>query len=536
MASFVTGSTPSARGVRKINEQTVQEGRALIITEENESNYSWEDIPCGSLKVSGNTGVILVKLRGQGNWVPSNVRLDVARDANGNVVYDMNNSELGHTISIAKDSIVLRENYVITNIDVGNNQFTYEDETGQRYFGEKSDKGYHFELKKGHYAPGRNMLEVVIDDCLYRSAASGGIIEQSETKFIVTEALVNDMELTVKYVELIRIGNPYPRIFLRRGNYESLNNSDVNKLAHELEEKEEEFSKALGAETGAPENAEVGDIWIDFTGSPDKEDEYLGEPPSSLDYIPWWRIIGYPSTVAAAKANNLMKDAVAEGHRHNISEIDGLNLAVSGGVTKVLFATLSDKASVATEAENAYKLQNCTIGVEEGCVVQVQQDGKIASTLIPNHTHKLSSLTMDNETTTLAQGIVDYIKSNTFVHGMILPFYGNDIPDGWAECNGSKGTPDLRDRFVMGVGSYGLGTTLEDSVPNITGAFKQWKELGAEGAFHRAGSWGDASSKDGSDDTTHRIEFDASRSNPAYGRNGGRVLPRTCVLRYIMKL
>jgi hypothetical protein len=88
----------------------------------------------------------------------------------------------------------------------------------------------------------------------------------------------------------------------------------------------------------------------------------------------------------------------------------------------------------------------------------------------------------------------------------------------------------------MGVGSYGLGTMLEESVPNITGAIKQWKELGAEGAFYRTGDWGGANSKDGGSDGTHRIEFNASRVNAAYGRNGGRVLPRTCVLRYIMKL
>ena len=73
------------RGVRKINEHTVQEGRALIITEENEDQYSWADIPNGSLKVSGTSGLIMVKLAGQSNWVPSNVRLDVARDSNGNI-------------------------------------------------------------------------------------------------------------------------------------------------------------------------------------------------------------------------------------------------------------------------------------------------------------------------------------------------------------------------------------------------------------------------------------------------------------------
>lgn len=34
------------------------------------------------------------------------------------------------------------------------------------------------------------------------------------------------------------------------------------------------------------------------------------------------------------------------------------------------------------------------------------------------------------------------------------------VPSGWALCNGSNGTPDLRDRFVVGAGStYAVGAT-----------------------------------------------------------------------------
>ena len=36
----------------------------------------------------------------------------------------------------------------------------------------------------------------------------------------------------------------------------------------------------------------------------------------------------------------------------------------------------------------------------------------------------------------------------------------NAIPSGWALCNGSNGTPDLRDRFIVGAGStYTVGAT-----------------------------------------------------------------------------
>ena len=49
-----------------------------------------------------------------------------------------------------------------------------------------------------------------------------------------------------------------------------------------------------------------------------------------------------------------------------------------------------------------------------------------------------------------------------FVTGMIMMWGGSiaSIPSGWALCNGSNGTPDLRDRFIVGAGSgYSVGAT-----------------------------------------------------------------------------
>ena len=50
--------------------------------------------------------------------------------------------------------------------------------------------------------------------------------------------------------------------------------------------------------------------------------------------------------------------------------------------------------------------------------------------------------------------------SSLFVTGMILMYTGNSAPSGWAICNGSNGTPDLRDRFIVGAGSaYSVNNT-----------------------------------------------------------------------------
>ena len=56
--------------------------------------------------------------------------------------------------------------------------------------------------------------------------------------------------------------------------------------------------------------------------------------------------------------------------------------------------------------------------------------------------------------------------------GTILPWYGksSDIPDGFALCDGTKGTPDLRNRFLVGAGSnYTLGDTGGEDQVTLSG-------------------------------------------------------------------
>jgi hypothetical protein len=94
-----------------------------------------------------------------------------------------------------------------------------------------------------------------------------------------------------------------------------------------------------------------------------------------------------------------------------------------------------------------------------------------------------SSLTVGNATnattvtTTVASGATGTtqavgtnnttIATTAFVRsiipaGVILMWSGSiaSIPSGWVLCNGGSGTPDLRDRFIVGAGSgYGVGAT-----------------------------------------------------------------------------
>ena len=68
-----------------------------------------------------------------------------------------------------------------------------------------------------------------------------------------------------------------------------------------------------------------------------------------------------------------------------------------------------------------------------------------------------NDFTYNPSTNTLKVGnIIDSSgNASAFVTGMIILWYGDtsNIPGGWVLCNGQNGTPDLRDRFVIGAGN-----------------------------------------------------------------------------------
>lgn len=73
----------------------------------------------------------------------------------------------------------------------------------------------------------------------------------------------------------------------------------------------------------------------------------------------------------------------------------------------------------------------------------------------------------------LVAGDTEGVTAAAFVVGQVIMWFGSAgaVPDGWALCNGSNGTPDLRDRFVVGAGtSYALGDTGGDDETSSSGA------------------------------------------------------------------
>ncbi len=61
-------------------------------------------------------------------------------------------------------------------------------------------------------------------------------------------------------------------------------------------------------------------------------------------------------------------------------------------------------------------------------------------------------------------------NSSLFVTGMIMMYTGSTAPSGWAICDGSNGTPDLRARFIVGAGDGSGAGNSNYSVNNTGGA------------------------------------------------------------------
>jgi len=77
-------------------------------------------------------------------------------------------------------------------------------------------------------------------------------------------------------------------------------------------------------------------------------------------------------------------------------------------------------------------------------------------------------------------------KFNYLPRGTIVIWNGSTAPSGWAICDGSNGTPNLRDRFVLGYGSKTINTTGGEE--NVTLAVHQMPSHNHSGSTTWAGN------------------------------------------------
>ena len=128
--------------------------------------------------------------------------------------------------------------------------------------------------------------------------------------------------------------------------------------------------------------------------------------------------------------------------------------------------------------------------------------------------------------------------SNLTPKGGIIMWRGTVIPPTWAFCDGQNGTPDLRGRFILGMGQ---GAGLTNRVLDAKGGAETVKleipNLPSHTHYYTYSDFNDRSVSNGSNaPTLHQGNVKGKETNPTGGNQPHENMPPFYVLAYIMKL
>lgn len=158
--------------------------------------------------------------------------------------------------------------------------------------------------------------------------------------------------------------------------------------------------------------------------------------------------------------NNGLADAVT------VKNTTGTGIAVPAGKTMWVFNNGTNVVEVINYAAS-FAAGSLTLG----SALPVASGGTGSTTLTANNvllgngTSALQAVAPGSSGNLLTSNGTTWTSAappTSFVAGMIMLWSGSvaSIPSGWVLCNGSNGTPDLRNRFVVGAGStYAVDAT-----------------------------------------------------------------------------
>jgi hypothetical protein len=213
-------------------------------------------------------------------------------------------------------------------------------------------------------------------------------------------------------------------------------------------------NQALTASNGSADEARCAaiDLSIGAWGSPANFNVYV--PPVTKLYV----INNASAYVATVFCSTVLGNTTAAG----------TGVAVPAGKSVLL---RSDGTNIVEQ------LNHITGSLSIGGNASVTGNVSVTGT-----TTLLDDLILNSSSGTSGQVVVSQgagnppVWGNAFVAGMIMMWSGTiaTIPSGWVLCNGSSGTPDLRNRFIIGAHSDDAGaakTTITGS-PTQTGGSK----------------------------------------------------------------
>jgi hypothetical protein len=241
-----------------------------------------------------------------------------------------------------------------------------------------------------------------------------------------------------------------------------------------------------------------------------------------VDMTPTWKMVFDLSKTATSKeyvdAQNATKvnasDVVAIAAANKILRLDG-----SG---KLPASITGDAATVGGLAP----------GVGANNVLLLDAGGKVPASNLPVATASaVGAVKPGNGLSVDANGALTVAASGVPA-GVICMWSGSaaSVPAGWTICDGTNGTPNLKDRFVLGAGgSYAVGATGGEVNHTLTTAEMPSHNHSAASVSSLGGNWGGTATQ--GRDVSYMIP-----TNYVGGGGAHNNMPPYYALCYIMKL
>ena len=187
-----------------------------------------------------------------------------------------------------------------------------------------------------------------------------------------------------------------------------------------------------------------------------------GAHTTALD---WSVISGMPSG---------FEDGIDDDNQLSASEV--ISIIVDAAIDLAVGTTL-DGVAIATGDHTASLPWSSITGIPEGLEDGIDDDSTLETEDVVDIV-AASAIVFAAGTTI---GGAEIATGSGVPSGLIVMWSGSTPPEGWTLCNGSSGSPDLRDRFVLGAGSsYASGSTGGGTggVSYSTGSAHHWGSSG----------------------------------------------------------
>lgn len=171
-------------------------------------------------------------------------------------------------------------------------------------------------------------------------------------------------------------------------------------------------------------------------------------------------------TVAGQAVSENIIHVVAYDAAATVYDVTGFGLYAADGTLIAVYSAAADPILSKAQLATSLFALDIAFGNDVAAVINFGD----ALFLNPPATHTVAGVAKladdamvdagDDDETIVTPKQLDRMLKALMPHGIIAEWWGAivDIPAGWLLCDGANGTPDLRDRFVVGAGeAYAVG-------------------------------------------------------------------------------